>query len=349
MEKQTFFFLLSGEYETLPVAELRSVLNILDPEHELIGISPTRRILISNTDIKSAKTAVERAAYTKLCCRLIAVTKTSERDLLNSITEEAIAEIFHEGAEKFAVRGKRIEGAEIDKLAIERELGAKILRLNPRLKVDLTNPDILIFILSEPQLTFIGVLIHSKPKNFFKDRIAGKRPFSLPSAMQPDFSRAMVNLAEVKPGGKILDPFSGTGGIVIEAGLLGYDVYGVELKEWIAEGALRNLRRYLPGREFMIVGDARYPVFREGLFDAFVTDPPYGRSTTVPSESIQSLLNKFFDSSLKLLKKEGRIVMASPADIELEEIAAAHGLRLLGRHLARVHGSLIRKVVVLGK
>ncbi len=349
MERQTFYFLLSGEYETLPAAELRSVLRILDPRHRIIKISPTQRVLVVNTDITSAENAVERAAYTKLCCRLIAITETSKEAVLNSVTKEDLSEIFPEGIEKFAVRGRRIEGAKINRLSIERELGARILKLNPGLRVDLMNPDATIFILSEPQMTFVGILINSKPKNFFRDRVAGRRPFSLPSAMQPDFSRAMVNLAEAKLGGRILDPFSGTGGIMIEAGLLGYDVYGVELKEWIAEGALRNLRRYLPGREFMIVGDARNPVFRDEAFDAVVTDPPYGRSTTVPSQSIQSLLHKFFDGSLRLLRDRGRVVMASPIDVELEEIAREHGLTFLERHLARVHGSLVRKVVVLRK
>ncbi|MCS7132490.1 MAG: THUMP domain-containing protein [Aigarchaeota archaeon] len=349
MERQKFFFLISGEYETIPMAELKSVLNILDPGHELVETSPTKRILVINTYAGSAKAAVERAAYTKLCCRLITVTETSKEIVLNSVTREDIAEIFPEGVGKFAVRGKRIGGAGIDKTSIERELGAKILNLSPGLRVDLENPDSLIFFISEPELTYIGVLAHSKPKNFFNDRTAGRRPFSLPSAMQPDFSRAMVNLAEVRLGGSILDPFSGTGGIMIEAGLLGYDAYGVELKEWIAKGALRNLRRYLPGREFMIVGDARNPVFRNNVFDAIVTDPPYGRSTTIPSQSIRSLLSKFFEESIQLLKDRGRVVMASPVEVGLEEMTMNHGLKLLGTHLARVHGSLVRKVVVMKK
>lgn len=349
MKKHSFFFLLSGEYETLPIAELRSILNILDPQHHLVEISPSRRILVVDTDARSAKTAVERAAYTKLCCQLITVAKTSNDDILNSITREDVAKIFPKEVKTFAVRGKRIYGARVDRPSIEKGLGARILELVPGLRVDLKNPNILILFVSEPSATFIGMLVHSKPKNFFSDRIAGRRPFSLPSAMQPDFSRAMVNLAEVKLGGRILDPFSGTGGIMIEAGLLGYEVYGIELKDWIAEGALKNLKAYLQGEEFMIVGDARKPMFRYNLFDAIITDPPYGRSTTIPSRSIQSLLSKFLSESIQLLRDHGRIVIASPADVELEEIAADHGLKVLETHLARVHGSLVRKVVVLKK
>lgn len=349
MVREKFFFLLSGEYETLPISELRSVLNVLDTGHELVKFSPSKRILVVNMDARCAKAVVERASYTKLCCRLIKITETSNECVLNSLTKEDITEIFPRGIERFAVRGRRIGGADIDKPTIERGLGAKILELNPRLKVDLENPDILIFFVSEPELTFIGVLVHLKPKNFFGDRIAGRRPFSLPSAMQPDFSRAMVNLAQARLGGRILDPFSGTGGIMIEAGLLGYETYGVELKEWIAEGALRNLKRYLPGGGFMIVGDARNPVFRDNLFDAIVTDPPYGRSTTIPSPSIESLLGKFFEESIQLLKDRGRVVMASPMNVRLEDIAMNHGLKLLEKHQARVHGSLVRKVVVMGK
>jgi len=348
MEKAVYFFLLSGEYDTLPAAELRSVLKILDPNHQLIE---TRfpRVLAAETGEEIAREAVERAAYVKLCGKLIAEARSDEKSILNVIDESFLAEILSDEDSTFAVRGKRIGGAKIDRLRIEREMGARILELNPRLKVDLVNPDVVVFSLITPLTTFIGKLIHSKPKHFFEERVAGRRPFALPSAMQPDFSRAMINLAEVKIGGRILDPFAGTGGIMIEGGLLGYQVYGVEFKKWIAEGALRNLKHYLRGGGFMIIGDARNLMFRDELFDAIVTDPPYGRSTTVPDRSVLSLLESFFDECLPLLRRGRRMVMASPADIDLERLASDHGLNVAETHLARVHGSLVRKVVVLEK
>ncbi|MEM0329478.1 MAG: THUMP domain-containing protein [Nitrososphaerota archaeon] len=344
--REKFFFLLSGEHETIPASELRSILSLLDPGariHELSG----ERIIIAETFEDAAREAVRRTAYTKLCGRLAGVVETRPESILGMISREAVERIIPPTALTVAVRGRRIMGARIDKLGLERMIGGRILDLKPGLKVDLRKPDITILFISSPSETVLGSLVESKPRRFFHDRLAGRRPFSLPSAMQPDLSRAMVNLAGVRPGGRILDPFAGTGGIMIEGILLGYRVYGIELKRWIADGALRNLSHYAPGEESMIVGDARRPMFRDHVFDAIITDPPYGRSTTVPDESVTALLDKFLESCLSLLKSGGRIVMALPVEINLEALIKRHGLRLRESHIVRVHGSLVRRVVVL--
>ena len=342
-----FFFLLSGEYETLPAAELKSVLRILDPSVKILE-SFFGRVLIAETFEEAARRAVRRAAYTKLCGELIGKAESKPDKILEVLDEKSLSRVIHSNISTFAVRGKRIMGSRIDKLALERMIGEKVLKLRPELRVDLEKPDLTIFFVAGKWKTFLGTLIELKPRHFFRDRVAGRRPFALPSAMQPDFSRAMVNLAEVKPGSRILDPFAGTGGIMIEAESLGYEVYGVEIKNWIAEGALRNLKHYTLGREHIITGDSRALMFREETFDAVVTDPPYGRSTTVPGQSVQILLDKFFAECLPLLKKKSKIVMATPADeVKLEELSSAHGLRIREAHIARVHRSLVRKVVVL--
>lgn len=345
---KAFFFLLSGEYETLPAAELKAVLRVLDPGSEILE-SRLERLIVARTSEEVAREAVRRAAYTKLCGALIGEAGNDPREILDLLDERVLDELIRVGVKTFAVRGKRIMGSGVDRLMLERIIGEKILKLRPELRVDLENPDLTIFFISGRERTILGTLLEAKPKRFFQDRLAGRRPFSLPSAMQPDFSRAMVNLAGVRVGGRILDPFAGTGGILIEAGLLGYKAYGVELKSWIAEGALKNLMRYIRGEENVIVGDARKIMFREDCFDAVVTDPPYGRSTTVPDRSVLMLLDKFLSECLPLLRKEGKIVLAAPTDVRVDELAEAHGLRVEEAHIARVHGSLVRRVVVLGR
>jgi len=343
--RKDFFFLLSGEYETLPAAELRSVLKILDPE-SIVKEVISGRILVARTILEAAREAVRRAAYTKLCGIFFGRASNDLDEILRVIESADLDELIPADSSTFAVRGRRILGSRIDRFDLERRIGEKVLRLRPRLRVDLENPDTIIYFISTKDEAVIGRLIDAKPKHFFSGRLAGRRPFSLPSAMQPDFSRAMINLAEVKPGGRILDPFAGTGGILIEAILLGYVAYGIELKDWIARGALKNLSHYCSGHEMIIVGDARSPMFRRGSFDAIVTDPPYGRSTTIPDKSIYSLLDDFFSKCVENLKREHRIVISIPAEMNIEELILKHGLKVIEYHLARVHGSLVRKVVV---
>jgi tRNA (guanine10-N2)-dimethyltransferase len=344
--RERFFFLLSGEHETIPASELKSVLRLLDPGAR-IQETGSSRIILAETSEEAAREAVRRTAYTKLCGRLAGVSETSPEVILSLISGEAVERIIPPAASTMAVRGKRIMGTTIDRLKLERMIGEKILKLRPGLKVDLEKPDVTIFFVSNPAETVVGSLVEAKPKHFFHDRLAGRRPFSLPSAMQPGLSRAMINLAGIELGGLILDPFAGTGGIMIEGILLGYRVYGIELKRWIAEGALRNLSHYAPGEKNIIIGDARKPMFRKRIFDTIVTDPPYGRSTTVPDESVITLLDNFLEGCLDLLKNGGRIVMAAPAELDLGELIKKHGLRLRESHIVRVHGSLIRRVVVL--
>ncbi|RLF98796.1 MAG: hypothetical protein DRN49_05335 [Thaumarchaeota archaeon] len=345
MIRRRYFFILSGVYETLPRAELKAVLEILDPNYRLI--EENSRIVVAETLEKVAKEVIHRTAYTKLVGEFVLKCETDENAIIESIKCIDPRDLVGSEIESIAVRGIRLNGAELRKLELEALIGKHLLNIVPRLKVDLERPDLTVIFVSQPKLTVIGKLLEVKPKHFFDERIAGRRPFSLPSTMQPDFSRAMVNLARTPIGGRILDPFAGAGGIMIEALLLGYEVYGIELKDWIALGGLKNLKRYAHGREFMIVGDARKPMFRERFFDAIVTDPPYGRSTTIPDKSIKDLLIEFFEVAVELLVDHGRIVLAIPSELDLFELIAGTKLKVREIHLARVHRSLTRKVVVL--
>ena len=345
MIRRRYFFLLSGIYETLPRAELKAVLEVLDPSYRLIG--EYSRIVVAETLERVAKEVVYRTAYTKLVGEFLLKCETDEETILKSIKQIDLKEFVDPEVEKIAVRGMRLDGVRLRKLELEASIGEHILNMVPRLRVDLERPDLTVVFVAQPELTVVGKLLEAKPKHFFDERIAGRRPFSLPSTMQPDFSRAMVNLARVRVGGRILDPFAGACGIVIEALLLGYETYGVELKDWIALGGLKNLKRYARGKEFMIVGDARKPMFRERLFNAIVTDPPYGRSTTIPDRSIKNLLTEFFEVAAELLVDHGRIVLAVPSELELSELIAGTGFKIRESHLARVHRSLTRMVVIL--
>ena len=345
MTRRRYFFLLSGIYETLPKAELKAVLEVLDPNYRVIG--EYSRIVVAETLERVAREVVYRTAYTKLVGEFLLKCETDEDIILKSIKQVDLNEFVDSDVEKIAVRGMRLDGVRLRKLELEASIGEHILNMVPRLRVDLERPDLTVVFVAQPELTVVGKLLEAKPKHFFDERIAGRRPFSLPSTMQPDFSRAMVNLARVRVGGRILDPFAGACGIVIEALLLGYETYGVELKDWIALGGLENLKRYARGKEFMIVGDARKPMFRERLFNAIVTDPPYGRSTTIPDRSIKNLLTEFFEVAAELLVDHGRIVLAVPSELELSELIAGTGFKIRESHLARVHRSLTRMVVIL--
>jgi tRNA (guanine10-N2)-dimethyltransferase len=335
-------FLLSGLDVELSFGEVKAVLSLLHPSHRVI--KREGRVLIVETLSNVAEEVVERAAYAKLSARLLFETMTDERDILSSIDPSVIRDLIPPNSTT-VVRGLTINGASIRKTNLERKIGSLIIDNLPSLKVNLRKPDYTITFISSPEKTYIGILEKTKPRRYFYYRVAGRRPFTLPSAMQPDLSRCLVNLSRTRIGGRILDPFAGTGGIMIEAALLGYEVYGIELKKWIAMGSLKNLRYYTPSLENIVVGDARKLMFRK-CFDSIVTDPPYGRSTTIPDYSLFNLLETFFSESRECLGDDGTVTLVTPQEINIEDIASDMGYTLQESYKVRIHRSLIRKIMV---
>ncbi len=180
-----------------------------------------------------------------------------------------------------------------------------------------------------------------------RDRRVGNRPFFAPISIEPKYVRAMLNLARVREGGSILDPFCGTGGVLIEGASMGMSTYGIDILDQMVEGARTNLAHF--GLEGEVArGDAGsvrevFPTIGEGGLDAVVTDPPYGRATTVGGETTSDLIERAVSGFSPLLKPEGRVVMVLP------DLALAHsvnGYKLVESHPLRVHRSLTRNFCI---
>jgi tRNA (guanine10-N2)-dimethyltransferase len=101
----------------------------------------------------------------------------------------------------------------------------------------------------------------------------------------------------VKPGEHLLDLFCGTGGILIEAGLCGVGVHGLDIKGEMKNGSEENLESC-----GIINHDVRQgkisdidEVFSEEDFDAVVTDLPYGRSSKKTEDAVDDFLQFLMD------------------------------------------------------
>lgn len=107
----------------------------------------------------------------------------------------------------------------------------------------------------------------------FAARRSHLRAANHPSSLSPKLARAMINLA---PSAQtILDPYCGSGGILIEGALLGRSMIGRDIDPRQIQRAQANLEKYgLTAR--LSVGDARA---LEGDVDAIVTDLPFARNT----------------------------------------------------------------------
>jgi tRNA (guanine10-N2)-dimethyltransferase len=170
------------------------------------------------------------------------------------------------------------------------------------------------------------------------------RPFFQPGSMDPLDARAFVNVAGARPGATLLDPMCGTGGTLIEAGLVGSDVVGSDAQPKMVRGARQNLRRYAPdGADFdLLQGDATGLPLRDDAVEAVVFDAPYGRQSKIERHSLADLVGGALAEARRVAPRA--VVVA---DRSWREAALDAGWRLEALFERRVHGSLTRYVHVL--
>lgn len=250
----------------------------------------------------------------------------------------------------------------VDTRAVERDLGRVLV--DRGFAVDLEDPDHELRVLfaaasGDPDdvtpgtVCALGWLAVESVRDF-GDRLPSDRPFFQPGSMDPMDARALVNLAGARPGATVLDPMCGTGGILIEAGLVGARAVGGDAQEKMVRGARENLAHALdgPGRP----ADGRYPEpgswgvyradgaafpVRDGAVDAVVFDAPYGRQSKIEGE-LTPLVSGALTESRRVAP---RCVLV--ADRSWAEAAREAGWTVDARFERRVHRSLVRHVHVL--
>jgi tRNA (guanine10-N2)-dimethyltransferase len=205
-------------------------------------------------------------------------------------------------------------------------------------KVDLENPD------CETRLVqggrnHLGIQIASIDRSSFQQRKVDNRPFFSPISLHPKYARALVNLARASEGETFLDPFCGTGGILMEAGFIGAKLVGSDIKEEMIEGCKKNLGMFEVHSSFFRsdVGEIGRHVER---VSSIATDPPYGRSSSTMREDPGSLYERSFKAFQEVLKENGYLAVVLPNEKHIK--MGEEFLQLEEVHKQRVHKSLDR-------
>jgi SAM-dependent methyltransferase len=139
-------------------------------------------------------------------------------------------------------------------------------------------------------------------------------PFQRPVGLDPRLARAAANLTGVGLGGRVVDPFLGTGALLAEAALLGANVVGIDRDPIMVQGALRNFAHLGLTAESMLVGDAG-ELAREsvgGPFDAVLSDLPYGRASGTGGEDASALAARVLPHWVEKVRPGGRVVVVVP-------------------------------------
>lgn len=323
MHRAPILFELSGEHPSLPQAEALSCLRAESPDFQPLESGPG--FLIAECALAEAEAVINRLALTHRAGRYLGSAPLEHLD-------RAVLDLtLPEGS--ICVRAKKVEGSypELDTFGLVKKVGHS---LSAEHRIDLTAPDInLRILLSDHVHFFLGE--HEIDRKQFDRRKVAERPFFSPISLHPRYARALVNLTEARRGDKLLDPFCGTGGIVLEAALLGLKAIGSDIDPEMVEGCRQNLQHFGTSAiiEVSDIGDIKANF---GEVKAVATDPPYGRAASTKKEEINGLYDRGLKAMAETVMPGGRMGVVLPREIE------APGLELAQLHRQRVHRSLTR-------
>lgn len=241
-----------------------------------------------------------------------------------------------------AVRARDVRGtAGVDTQVVERRLGTVLV--DAGMTVDLDAPDHELRAVFTDDTVVLGWLVASSHRDYGRRRPTD-RPFFQPGGMSPMLARALVNLGvPTDPtDAVVVDPMCGTGGTLIEAGLVGASPVGVDVQRHMVRGARDNLDTYLDTEYAVLRGDATTLPLQTGGVDAVVVDVPYGRQSKIAGHDPTDLVAGTLAETHRIAQ---RAVVVAATD--LDDLVADAGWTLADRFERRVHRSLVRYVHVL--
>ena len=147
------------------------------------------------------------------------------------------------------------------------------------------------------------------PKHKFEKRKSHLRPRPSPISLHPKLARALVNLTGAEENEIITDPFCGSGGILIEAGLMGMKTIGYDINKKMIWKSMVNLKHYKIKNCKLEVKDF-FKINKK--YKYIVSDLPYGLNTNIMQNirvtksnrnKMKKYLEEFYSKIIKKLEK----------------------------------------------
>lgn len=282
---------------------------------------------------------VRTLAYTHRASRLIGRTNATVSDA-TALLGDAALDV--EGT--VAVRARDVRRTTgIDTPTVERRLGGVLT--DRGFAVDLDDPDHELRALFADGTCVLGWLVTESVRDF-GPRKPTKKPFFKPGSMDPLLARALVNIAGARSGHRLVDPMCGTGGILVEAGLVGACVVGFDTQATMARGAARNLTHYLDGEGGPGFATAQSDATRlplcDDAADAVVFDAPYGRQSKIEGDLDGVVAGALTEA--RRIADRAVVVGDQPWTTAAREA----DWNVEATFERRVHRSLVRHIAILG-
>ncbi len=340
-----YAFELSGEHAVLPCKEVFACLSMVGLEYSEHSFFDQCLVLdIEGEDIDEKLIFIaDRLAMSHHILKVVGICDLDTDSIIEMCEDSDLTGFLSEG-QTYVVRAKRIKHhGDVKREYIEGMLGGSIFRKGFR--ANLKNPDVTFRVIMTDRAVLATILV-SVDRGAYEHRAPHRKPFFYPGVLMPRVARALVNISQVMSDDILFDPFSGTAGILVEAGLVGAHVIGIEVRHKISHGARLNLDEYETDYS-LLVGDACRVPLKDSCVDAIVTDPPYGRSAAIRAESLHHLYSESFAEMYRVLRQGKLAVVVS--EIKVLEFAENAGFTVLDVFTQKVHKSLTRTFTVLYK
>ncbi len=221
------------------------------------------------------------------------------------------------------------------------ELSSIIYHKVRKPKVNLTNPATRITLI---KLDKAYCCTHRQAlKHDYSARKAHNRPAPHPTSLDPRLSKAIINLTGIKQGA-LVDPFCGSGGILLEAGMMGLKPVGYDIDYAVLQKAYVNLKEYKVKGFNVEVRDAL--AIKEKI-PYIATDLPYGLNTGEKKPA--QLAEKFIHVLGKVLGRRAVIILPGFTGKRQRYglLFRKNKLRIIHMFRAYVHHSLTRLIYVI--
>jgi len=321
--RMRLLFELSGENPTLPFAELECVGKVIDQRLQVAVVeSPVPEL-------------ATRLAMTHVVSEYLGVCEPSVTSFSGLLRDLAI-----ETRQSFAGRAKKVHGSCLTRNSCSQREFERLIGTMISGPVSLKKPEIEYRAVLSEDRCYFGKVIFRVDRGRFDDRNPGRRDFFHPGVMMPRMARTLINLTCVQSGDVMLDPFCGTGGILIEAEMLGLWAAGSDFDPVMASGSRQNITN-----SDLLLADAACLPFSNRSIDAVVTDFPYGQSVCIrKTNTMDDLYDGALAEICRVLKTGRRAVVVTHRDISG---IAGQRMTILQQHEQRVHKSLTRRILVL--
>ncbi len=363
-----YIFLLSGDYIALGKEEATSLFDIRSSK--LMS-----HLLIADLDKngKSLNGISQKLALTKGIYKLLF---ECEAERLVDLMKDYDWNSVYKGS--FCLRAHHFDGNIKDskgkqpynkkmknnqKNFSERDLSGYVWHSLRSPKVDLDSPKTKIELFLIKDRVYCGLLIYENRENF-EPRKSHLRPFSSPSSLHPKLARALVNLTGIKKNESLLDPFCGSGGFLLEAGLMKIKTVGYDISRNEVEGCKENLR-YFKIKDYKIINENALKIKEKA--DCVATDLPYGLNSNAYLQHYKNSINQennkislktnkktaiknleqfylqFLKNLRKILKKKAVIVF--PSYVGYRILLKTAKFKIEKEFSIPVHRSLTRKIL----